>query len=206
MDKWQEAFVALGGQVLSNYEAEHDFSDEVKSQIQSLAPEAVIFFPPRNMNTPMIIEQLMDTNLSAVIVGVESFSLDPTFIPTLGQAAEGIYDARPGVPPGAMPGYSDFAERYQAAGFTLILDPDNNLAKFNPFAYDAANLIIAAIHLAADTGAVTPESVAVSMETFRYQPFQGVTGAIQFDEFGDLLDQPVYFMRVVNGQWIDIVP
>jgi len=44
------------------------------------------------------------------------------------------------------------------------------------------------------------------METFRDQPYQGVTGVIQFDEFGDLLDQPVYFKRVVNGQWVDVMP
>jgi ABC-type branched-subunit amino acid transport system substrate-binding protein len=75
-------------------------------------------------------------------------------------------------------------------------------------------VIIAAIRLAAEpalsgaegTGEVTRESVATAMETFRDQPYQGVTGVIQFDEYGDLLDQPVYFKRVVNGQWVDVLP
>jgi ABC-type branched-subunit amino acid transport system substrate-binding protein len=44
------------------------------------------------------------------------------------------------------------------------------------------------------------------METFRHEPYQGVIGAIQFDEVGDLLDQPVYFQKVVNGQWVDVMP
>jgi ABC-type branched-subunit amino acid transport system substrate-binding protein len=67
-------------------------------------------------------------------------------------------------------------------------------------------VILAAIRLAADAGEVTRESVAAAMEAFRTGPYQGVIGAIQFDEVGDLLDQPVYFQKVVNGQWVDVMP
>ena len=85
-------------------------------------------------------------------------------------------------------------------------DPDDSQAKWAPFGYDASSVIIAAIRLAAETGEVTPESVAAAMETFREEPYQGVTGVIQFDEYGDLLDQPVYFRKVVDGQWVDLMP
>jgi ABC-type branched-subunit amino acid transport system substrate-binding protein len=105
-----------------------------------------------------------------------------------------------------MPGYAAFAQRYREAGFAVMPDPDDFQAKWAPFGYDAAGMIIAATRLAAETGAVTPESVATAMETFREQPYQGVTGVIQFDEFGDLLDQPVHFKKVINGQWVDVMP
>jgi ABC-type branched-subunit amino acid transport system substrate-binding protein len=206
MDAWQEAFEALGGQVLDRFEGEHDFSEEVMLQIRNLAPEVVVFFPSRNLIVPKVIQQLLDTNIGAVIVGVESFSLDPGFLSVLGESAEGIYDAVPGVPTAAMPGYAGFAGRYREAEFALMPDLNLALAKFNPYAYDAANLIIAAIRLAAESGPVTPQSVAAAMETYRRQPYQGVTGTIQFDKIGDLIDQPVYFKRVVNGQWVDVVP
>jgi ABC-type branched-subunit amino acid transport system substrate-binding protein/sugar lactone lactonase YvrE len=206
MDAWQEAFEALGGQVLGRFEGEDKFSEQVMVQIRDLAPEAVIFFPVRYLSIAKAVQQVLDTNVVAVVIGVESFSVDPTFLAVLGDRGEGIYDAVPGVSTASMPGYAEFADRYRSAGFAVIPDPDHLLAKFDPFAYDAANLILAAIRLAAESGEVTPESVAAAMETFRRQPYQGVTGAIQFDEFGDLLDQPVYFKRVVNGQWVDIVP
>jgi ABC-type branched-subunit amino acid transport system substrate-binding protein len=105
-----------------------------------------------------------------------------------------------------MPGYARFAERYREAGFAVIPDPDDAEAKWAPFGYDATGVILAAIRLAAEAGEVTRESVATAMETFREQPYQGVTGTIQFDEYGDLLDQPVYFQKVVNGQWVDVMP
>ena len=135
---------------------------------------------------------------------------------------EGIYDAVPGWPHGAMPGYTGFAERYRQASFAILPDPDGSLAQWAPFGYDAAGVIIAAIRLAAEpalspalsevegeskwTGEVTPESVAAAMETFRHEPYQGVIGTIQFDEYGDLLNQPVYFKKMVNGEWVDVMP
>jgi ABC-type branched-subunit amino acid transport system substrate-binding protein len=206
MDAWQEAFVSLGGQVLGRFEGDVDFPEEVMLQIHDLEPEATIFFPTRTLILNRAVQQVLDINPSVVIVGVESFSVDPTFLSPLGEAAEGIYDAVPGVPPASMPGYASFAQRYREAGFAIMPDLDNLLAKFAPFAYDATNLIVTAIRLAAKTGDVTPQSVAAAMETFRNQSYQGLMGAIQFDEFGDLLDQPVYFKRVVNGQWVDVVP
>jgi branched-chain amino acid transport system substrate-binding protein len=157
---------------------------------------------------------VQEASPNAIIIGVESFTNLPVFLSFLGDRAEGIYDAVTGRPRAAMPGYASFAERYREAEFAVMPDPDDSQAKWAPFGYDAAGVIIAAIHLAAEpalsgaegTGEVTPESVAAAMETFRDQPYQGVTGVIQFDEFGDLLDQPVYFKRVVNGQWVDVMP
>jgi branched-chain amino acid transport system substrate-binding protein len=152
------------------------------------------------------VQQVQETSVEAVIVGVESFSQFPPFLFVLGDAAEGVYDAATGRPHAAMPGYADFAERYRGAGFPILPDPDDFLAKWAPFGYDAAGVIIAAVRKAAERSEVTRESVAAAMETFRDEPYQGVIGKIQFDEYGDLLDQPVYFKKVVNGQWVDVLP
>jgi ABC-type branched-subunit amino acid transport system substrate-binding protein len=206
MDAWQKAFEPLGGEVLGSFEGGVEFSDQVMVQLKTLAPEAVIFFPARELSITRAAQQVLDTGAEPIIVGVESFTVYPDFVVTLGDAAEGIYDALPGTPRVSMPGYTLFADRYRAAGFAIIPDPDHFLGKWVPFAYDAAGVIIAAILQSAETGEVTRESVAAAMETFRHEPYQGVTGKIQFDEYGDLRDQPVYFQKVVNGQWVDIMP
>jgi ABC-type branched-subunit amino acid transport system substrate-binding protein/sugar lactone lactonase YvrE len=206
MDAWQQAFESLGGQVLGRFEAEVEFPAEDMAQVKALAPEAVIFFPSRKLDVIQAAQQVLETDVDAVIVGVESFSGWPEFVVILGDAAEGIYDAVPGQPHGAMPGYADFAERYRQAGFAIMPDPDHFIATWAPFGYDAAGVIIAAVRKAAERGEVTRESVAAAMETFRDEPYQGVIGTIQFDEYGDLLDQPVYFQKVVNGQWVDVLP
>jgi branched-chain amino acid transport system substrate-binding protein len=206
MDAWAQAFSSLGGEVLGRFEAEAEFSAEAMAEVRSLAPEAVIFFPVRRLSPERAVQQVQEASPDALIVGVELFSDLPVFLAFLGDRAEGIYDTVTGRLRATMPGYAGFAQRYREAGFAIMPDPDDSQAKWAPFGYDAAGVIIAAIHLAAETGAVTPESVATAMETFRHQPYQGITGVIQFDEYGDLLDQPVYFKRVVDGQWVDITP
>jgi ABC-type branched-subunit amino acid transport system substrate-binding protein len=206
MDAWDQAFSSLGGEVLGRFEAEAEFSADVLVELQSLAPETVIFFPVRRLSPGRAAQQVQEASPNAIIVGVESFTNVPVFLPLLGDRAEGIYDAATGRPRAAMPGYASFAERYREADFAVMPDPDDFQAKWAPFGYDAAGVIIAAVRQAAETGEVTRERVAAAMETFRQEPYQGVTGTIQFDEFGDLLDQPVYFKKVVNGQWLDVMP
>jgi ABC-type branched-subunit amino acid transport system substrate-binding protein/sugar lactone lactonase YvrE len=206
MDAWAQAFDSLGGEVLGRYEAEAEFSAKALVELQSLAPEAVIFFPVRRLSPARAVQQVQEASPNAIMVGVESFTNVPVFLSLLGDRAEGIYDAVTGRPRAAMPGYASFADRYREAGFDVMPDPDDFQAKWGPFGYDAAGVIIAAIRLAAETGAVTPERVAAAMETFRDEPYQGVTGVIQFDDVGDLLDQPVYFQKVINGQWVDVMP
>jgi branched-chain amino acid transport system substrate-binding protein len=206
MDAWAQAFGSLGGEALGRFEAEAEFSAQVLFELQSLAPEAVVFFPIRRLSPGRAVQQVQEADPNAIIVGVESFTNVPVFLPLLGDRAEGIYDAATGRPPAAMPGYAGFAERYREAEFAVMPDADDSQAKWAPFGYDAASVIIAAIRIAAETGTVTRAGVAAAMETFRRQPYQGVTGVIQFDEYGDLLEQPVYFKKVENGQWVDVMP
>jgi ABC-type branched-subunit amino acid transport system substrate-binding protein len=206
MDAWQQAFESLGGQVLGRFEAEVEFPAEDMAQLKALAPEAVILFPFRRLTPIQAAHQVLETGVETVIAGVQSCSDWPIFLSVLGGAAEGIYDAVTGRPRGAMPGYADFAEHYREASFGIVPEPDDSLAKWAPFGYDAAGVIIAAVRQAAEGGEVRRESVAAAMETFRDTPYQGVIGKIQFDEYGDLLDQPIYFKKVVNGQWVDVMP
>jgi ABC-type branched-subunit amino acid transport system substrate-binding protein/sugar lactone lactonase YvrE len=206
MDAWQGAFESLGGQAVGRFEAEVEFPAEDMAQLKALAPEAVVFFPARKLNVVWAVQQVLETGIEPAIVGVESFTAHAPTLAELGDATEGIYDAVPGRPYGTMPGYTGFAERYRQASFAILPDPDGFLAQWAPFGYDAAGVIIAAVRQAAMTGEVTPASVAAAMETFRHEPYQGVIGTIQFDEYGDLLDQPVYFKKMVNGQWVEITP
>jgi ABC-type branched-subunit amino acid transport system substrate-binding protein/sugar lactone lactonase YvrE len=206
MDAWQQAFESLGGQVVGRFETEVEFPADAMAQLKALAPEAVILFPARRLTPNRAVQQVRETGVEAVIVGVETFVHLPPFLFVLGDAAEGAYDTVTGRPHAAMPGYAGFAERYRQASTGILPDPDDFLAKWTPFGYDATGVIMAAVRQAAKGGEVTQESVAAAMETFRREPYQGVTGVIQFDEHGDLLDQSVYFKKVVNGQWVDVMP
>ncbi len=204
-EEWQQAFEALGGQVFCHELTPESLAD-VLAAVRDEGAEAIIIFRVQAWaNSGLLVQQIRETGVTLPIIAVFSFLGSPA-----GTAAEGVYDLIPGWPTAAMPGYADFAAKYRAANLALVPEP----LPMAPFGYDAMNLAIAAIRLAAEpalsgaegTGTATRASVAAAMETFRRQPYQGLTGPIQFDEFGDLLDQPVYFQKVVNGQWVDVLP
>jgi serine/threonine-protein kinase len=213
-EEWQKAFEALGGQVF-RHELTPESLVDVLAAVRDEGAEAIIIFRVQAWADPdLLIQQIRETALTLPIISV--FGLMGS---SLSAASEGAYDLIPGWPKAAMPGYAEFAAKYRAANFALFPEP----LPMAPFGYDALNLAIAAIRLAAEpalpapvgaaqvsgaegTGTVTRASVAAAMETFRRQPYQGLTGTIQFDEYGDLLDQPVYFQKVVNGQWVDVMP
>jgi ABC-type branched-subunit amino acid transport system substrate-binding protein len=220
-EEWQKAFAALGGQVFRHELTPESLAD-VLAAVRDEGAEAIIIFRVQAwVNPGVLVQQIRETGVTLPIISVFSFLGGPA-----GTASEGVYDLIPGRPKAAMPGYADFAAKYRVANLALAPEP----LPMAPFGYDAMNLAIAAIRIAAEpalsgaegpalsgaegpalsgaegTGTVTRASVAAAMETFRRQPYQGLTGPIQFDEFGDLLDQPVYFQKVVNGQWVDVMP
>lgn len=197
-EAWEKAFRQLGGEAF-HHEVSPDNLAETLDAIRDEGAEAIIIFRQQVLNSEWLVQQIRQAGLSLPIIGyVTSMSIGARS----DAAHEGIYDINPGRPEGAMPGFDEFAAKYRAAHFTLFPEPDD----WTAFSYDAMNIAITAVRRAAETGVVTRESVATAMETFREQPFQGVTGAIQFDEHGDRLDQPFYFKRMVNGQWVDIIP
>jgi branched-chain amino acid transport system substrate-binding protein len=71
--------------------------------------------------------------------------------------------------------YADFVARYQE---TFKLE----LQTYAPYAYDAVMLLATAMHKA---GSADPAVYLPALQAIRYQ---GVTGAISFDAFGDLND------------------
>lgn len=196
-DEWEKAFEALGGEVF-RHELTPDGLAETLAGIQEEGAEAVIIFRPQAwVDSEVLVPQIREAGLTMPIISVFG-----KFGPSPGADVEGVYDLIPGRPKEAMPGYADFVAKYRAANFTLAPEP----VSMAPFGYDAMNLTIAAIWLAAETGSVTRESVAAAVQTFHDQSYQGVTGTIQFDEYGDLVDQPFYFQKAVEGKWVDVVP
>lgn len=194
--EWGKAFEALGGEVL-RYELTPQSLAEIAIRIQDQGAEALVIFRPQAwVNSDLLVQQIREAGLEMPIVSVFG-NFGPT---SPDPQAEGLYDLIPGRPVAAMRGYADFAAKYRGSDFGLVQEPLPHAA----FGYDAMNLVIAAIRIAAQTGEVTRESVAAAMQTFRDQAFQGVTGSIQFDEYGDLVDQPYYFRKAVEGKWVDI--
>ena len=109
------------------------------------------------------------------------------FIQLGGSATEGAIASTPGLPLDKMPGGKAFADK-----FTAKYGPIQN---YSPFAYDAVMTLADAMQRAG------------SSEPAQYLPIlaeikrEGVTGPIEFDANGDLMNSAVTIYQVKNGQW-----
>jgi branched-chain amino acid transport system substrate-binding protein len=118
---------------------------------------------------------------------------DPDYIVDAGEASAGSYASTVGLPIANLPGSERFQAAYAAAGFDA--DPTD----FGPYAYDAANDIIAALRTALTGKRRLPANVRTLVrEGIQDGSTTGVTGPISFDEFGDAT-APTFTLYRVQG-------
>jgi branched-chain amino acid transport system substrate-binding protein len=120
-------------------------------------------------------------------------TLDP-YADAAGAAAEGDTVGLSGRQPQDMAGYSGFSADYQAAGFA---NHGASPGTFGPFAYDAAQIAIAAMESA---GSVDPAAIRDAIAAT--DDHSGVVGVYdRFDAQGDVVPQWAWVMRYSGGEW-----
>jgi branched-chain amino acid transport system substrate-binding protein len=125
---------------------------------------------------------------------------DTGFVSAAGVSAEGALASSVGVPTSELVA-PEFLAAYEAAGFT---QPPTN---FGPYAYDAANLLIGAVAqaLAESPAGVTSTVRQTVGELVAAASFDGITGTVSFDEFGDTRSGVFTVYRVVDRVWAPVV-
>ena len=211
-DVYSDTFAALGGTITSrNTLADASEFTTTLTAIQAENPDAIAnFFLDADPNATAtaggdfsrIAQSLGMTDTLIGFGGLGDANDDAllaTHAAAAGAAAEGdfamLYQRRFA----DMPGWPTFLADYQAAGFA---SEPNDPAVFGAYAYDAANIIIAAIDRAdsADPTAIRDEIAATSNYT-------GVVGTYQgFDAKGDVLPQWASMWRYLSGEWMKVHP
>jgi len=151
----------------------------------------------------LIRKQMADMGFNIPFVG-DSDLITPGFLEDAGTTAQGIYGTIPGanalVLPAAQQFVTDFKTRFgtqlteEGGSFTQLTGETGYF--YAPFAYDAANIIIAAMKRAQ---ALDRESIRQQIAAIKNYP--GVLGATSFDENGDTTVRWVSIYKVVNGAW-----
>jgi len=147
--------------------------------------------------------KITDLYLNFYIIAWNTYSDDENVLAVYearaGVAAEGDHAAMLYRRTQDMPGYGAFNAAYQAAGFPNYGD---EAMAWGPYAYDAANIIIAAIRRAQSAN---PNDIrdAIASTT----NYQGVVGTYEgFDAKGDVIPQWAWLERYSNGQWVILHP
>jgi branched-chain amino acid transport system substrate-binding protein len=174
-----------------------DFTDFMNAVVPD-APDA-IFFGGEYKVAATLRAAATAVGFTKPLVGGDGIK-DDAYITDVGTTSKGTLASTVGVPADRLSSAKRFLAAYQKAGF-----PDR-ATDFGPYAYDAANLLIAAAkgvlakHRAIPTDA--REKVVAAVQKTRTK---GASGPISFDAFGDTKHR-VFTLYRVEGATLAWVP
>jgi len=167
---------------------ENSFSD-LADEILSYSPDGVLFVS-NSLNTALICQQLYQkkADLSLLSTGWAN-SLD--FVGNGGDAVEGVIFAQARDLSSSQQDYVQFKNN-----FTRRYNREPDIASI--YAYEAASVLLESLRLQKKK-----ETLVQVLQ--RQQTFQGLQGAIEFDEFGEN-QQKNYFILEIRGGVLQAVP
>nr|WP_167536438.1 bifunctional serine/threonine-protein kinase/ABC transporter substrate-binding protein [Streptomyces ficellus] len=193
---FRSGFTALGGRVVG---ADHVAPEDgefsaLAAKVRASGADAVYFGGYYTTAAPLS-RQLKEAGANIPLMGGDGI-FDPQYTET-NDRAEGDLATGIGAPAEDLPGGRDFLSRYRAAGY-----PDEAGA-YGAYAYDATWAVIEAVKAvaAAHGGSLPANARARTAEAVAGVAFDGVTGRVAFDEYGDTVNRRLTVHAVKGGDW-----
>jgi ABC-type branched-subunit amino acid transport system substrate-binding protein len=189
-------FTKLGGSVVGTESvdpAESDFTG-LAAKVRSSGADAVYFGGYHTLAGPLS-QQLKQAGVDIPLMGGDGI-YDQQYL-TANTNAEGDLATNIGAPAEVLAGGGTFLTRYGQAGYR---EP---AGWYGPYAYDATWAVIEAVKsVAAANGGTLPEDARARMpKAVAALEFDGVTGRVAFDRYGDTADRRVSVYAVKGGRW-----
>lgn len=191
-DIFVAAFTAKGGTVSVREvvaDGATDFSGFV-GKAATAKPDAV-FFGGEYPVAATLRKQALAAGLAVPVMGGDGIK-DDALIAQAGKDAEGVLASSVGVPVEQMTTAATFDAAYTAAGFA------DASSAYGPYAYDAANAIIRALPAVLNGQAKPIDARSLLLKALTTVSFDGASGKVAFDQYGDTL-YPVFTLYVVKG-------
>ncbi|MER8043388.1 branched-chain amino acid ABC transporter substrate-binding protein [Streptomyces sp. NPDC094032] len=195
-----DEFKRLGGQVVGTDHVtvkETDFSSTA-DKVKASGADSV-YFGGQYPEGGLLSDQVKKTGAKIPVMGGDGI-YDPAFISASGEANDGDLATSIGYPVEKLDTAKKFIADYNAGGYK---DP---YAAYGGYSYDAGWAIIQAVKaaVAANNGKLPADARAKVTEALGKVSFDGVTGKVSFDEFGDTTNKQLTVYKVEGGKWVDV--
>jgi branched-chain amino acid transport system substrate-binding protein len=178
--QFKARFERLGGKVpnVETVEPEDKNFSAVLSRIRKFNPD-MIYFGGEYPAGALLTSQADQQGIRVPLMGGYGI-LDPTYINVANEGAEGDFATSVGASTDQLPTAKSFIDAYKAAGYADPYEP------YGAYAYDAANVIIAAMaKVLPGQGKITDEVRAKLRQAVQDGTLDGATGRVAFDQYGD---------------------
>jgi branched-chain amino acid transport system substrate-binding protein len=196
---FSKEFKTLGGTITAAETINPDESNyqSVISKVKPTAPQAVYYGGEYPQAGPLS-QQMKAAGLKVPLMGGDGI-FDPKFITLAGATANGDLATSVGAPTDSLPAGKKFLADYAAAGFK---EPS---AAYGAYSYDAANAIINALKVSLKDAKDVSSSRQATIDALGKVSFEGVTGPVAFDKFGDTTSRVLTVYKVTDLKWVPVL-
>nr|WP_202436701.1 branched-chain amino acid ABC transporter substrate-binding protein [Streptomyces sp. SID5910] len=192
-----EEFKKLGGQVVGTEHINPDTKDfnAVATKVKNSGAD-VVYYGGEYPQAGPLSKQIKEAGAKIPVVGGDGiYSAD--FIKLAGASGTGDLATSVGAPVEELPSAKEFVANYKAEGYKEAYEA------YGGYSYDSAWAIIEAVKkVVADNGGKLPDDArAKVVDAMQNVSFDGVTGKVSFDEFGDATNKQLTVYAVENGAW-----
>jgi len=192
-----EEFKKLGGQVVGTEHINPDSKDfnAVATKVKNSGAD-VVYYGGEYPQAGPLSKQIKEAGAKIPVVGGDGiYSAD--FIKLAGASGTGDLATSVGAPVEELPSAKEFVANYKAEGYKEAYEA------YGGYSYDSAWAIIEAVKkVVEDNGGKLPDDArAKVVDAMQNVSFDGVTGKVSFDEFGDATNKQLTVYAVENGAW-----
>ncbi|WP_424214309.1 branched-chain amino acid ABC transporter substrate-binding protein [Streptomyces sp. BI20] len=190
-------FTKLGGAVAGEGHIDPESKDfsAIVTQVKSAAPD-VVYYGGEYPAAGPLSKQLKAAGVKVPLIGGDGI-YDKKFVELAGADAAGDLATSVGAPVESLDSAKQFVEDYKKAGFK---EP---YAAYGGYAYDSAWAVIEGVKkvVEGNGGKLPADARAKVLEAVQGVSFDGVTGKVSFDEFGDATNKQLTVYKVEGTEW-----
>ncbi|MFG3113925.1 branched-chain amino acid ABC transporter substrate-binding protein [Streptomyces sp. NPDC048197] len=193
---FKDQFAKLGGKIVGTEHVSPDDRDfkAVVSKVKSAKPDLVFYGGEYPASGPLS-QQLKDGGVTVPLMGGDGmYSAD--YI-KLNKKAQGDYASSVGKPVEELPSAKKYIADYKAAGFKEPYEA------YGGSTYDSTWALIQAVKSVVDAnqGKLPEDARKKVTDAMNKVTFDGVTGKVAFDKYGDTTNTMITAYQVEKGNW-----
>ena len=191
-------FEKLGGEIVASETINPDDSNfnPVISKVKAAKPEAV-YYGGEYPEAGPLSQQMKSAGLNVPLMGGDGI-YDPAYIEQAGKSSTGDLATSVGAPAETLESANEFVEAYEAGGY------DEPYGAYGAYSYDATNAIIEALKTSLADAEDVESARQPTIEAMADVSFDGATGPVAFDEFGDNTTRVLTVYEVKDGEWATV--
>ncbi|NIL52022.1 branched-chain amino acid ABC transporter substrate-binding protein [Streptomyces sp. 2BBP-J2] len=193
-------FKKLGGQVVGTEHINPESKDysAVATKVKNSGAD-VVYYGGEYPQAGPLSKQIKEAGAKIPLVGGDGiYSAD--FIKLAGAAGTGDLATSVGAPVESLPSAKEFVENYKSGGYK------DDYEAYGGYSYDSAWAIIEAVKkvVEGNDGKLPDDARAKVVDAMQDISFDGVTGKVSFDEFGDATNKQLTVYTVKGGDWATV--